>query len=143
MSTKQKDKNKYMKKNLTQNEILKQNQDKNANKGRKTIFSLILSGLPNFNNKFINKNIRKIFEKCENFKNAKLIDKNLLKLDKGKSFFYKGCESLLTMNNNSNNNNIHIIDLLKYDELYEKKYGFKKRNNSAINKPSISLSKLN
>jgi len=143
MSTKQKDKNKYMKKNLTQNEILKQNQDKNVNKGRKTIFSLILSGLPNFNNKFINKNIRKIFEKCENFKNAKLIDKNLLKLDKGKSFFYKGCESLLTMNNNSNNNNIHIIDLLKYDELYEKKYGFKKRNNSAINKPSISLSKLN
>ena len=120
---------------------MKHKEDKNAFKEQNSIFSLILNGLPNFNNPYINNNIRT--KNCEEFKNAKLIDKNLLKLSKEKSFFYKGCESLLTMNNNNYKNNfIPIIDLLKYDEVYEQKYGFKKRNFSAISKPKISLTKL-
>ena len=124
-------KNKHRKKILSKDKLIKQKEDINSHKEEKSIFSLILNGLPNFNNKFINQNL-KLSKKCENFKNAKLIDKNLLKLSKGKSFFYKGCESLLTMNNYSNNNCIPVIDLLRYDELYEQKYGIKKRNFSAI-----------
>ena len=134
-------KNKNIKRQLSKDKLMKHKEDKNAFKEQNSIFSLILNGLPNFNNPYISKNIRT--KNCEEFKNAKLIDKNLLKLSKEKSFFYKGCESLLTMNNNNYNNNyIPIIDLLKYDEVYEQKYGFKKRNFSAITKPKISLTKL-
>ena len=138
---------KSIKKNLSQNKLKdnKDNKDKKKNNKRKSIFSLILNGVPDFNNQYLTKNIKlkKVNKQYDYFKNAKLIDKNILKLPKEKSFFYKGCESLLTMNNNENSNNIPIIDLLKYDKLYEKKFFLKKRNNSAVNKPNISLSKLN
>ena len=138
---KDKDKNKYIHKKLNKDKLMKNKEDKNDFKKQNSIFSLILNGLPNFDNPFINNNIRT--KNCEEFKNAKLIDKNMLKLSKEKSFFYKGCESLLNMNNiNYNNNYIPIIDLLKYDEVYEQKYGFKKRNYSAKSKPKISLSNL-
>ena len=125
-----KNKNKYKKKKVNKDKSMIQKEDINANKEEKSIFSLILNGLPNFNNKLINQNL-KHSKKCENFKNAQIIDKNLIKLSKERSFFYKGCESLLTMNNNPDNNFIPIIDLLRYDELFELKYGVKKRNFSA------------
>jgi len=135
---------KDMKKHLSLNK-LKDKKDKKNNNERKSIFSLVLNGVPDFNNQYLSKNInlKKVNIKHDCFKNAKLIDKNILKLPKEKSFFYKGCESLLTMNNNESNNNIPVIDLLKYDKSYEKKFFLKKRNNSAVNKPNISLSKLN
>lgn len=123
-------KNKYKKKKVNKDKSMIQKEDINANKEEKSIFSLILNGLPNFNNKFINQNL-KHSKKCENFKNAQIIDKNLIKLSKERSFFYKGCESLLTMSNNPDHNFIPIIDLLRYDELFELKYGVKKRNFSA------------
>lgn len=57
--------------------------------------------------------MNKISKKCDCFKNAKFINKDMLKLPKEKLFFYKGYESLLTINNNNNNNDfIPIIDLL-------------------------------
>lgn len=123
-------KNKYKKKKINKDKSMIQKEDINTNKEEKSIFSLILNGLPNFNNKFINQNLKHL-KKCENFKNALIIDKNLIKLSKERSFFYKGCESLLTMSNNPDQNFIPIIDLLRYDELFELKYGVKKRNFSA------------
>ena len=133
---------KNMKKNLSHDKLMKHKEDTNIYKSNNSIFSLILNGLPTFNNKYLSQNIKGIPKKCDYFKNAKLIDKNLLKLPKEKSFFYKGCESLLTMNNNIYNNKIPIIDLLKYDKIYEKNYIFKKRNNSAINKTKINMNNL-
>ena len=141
-SSKKKIKN--MKRNLSQNK-LKEKKDKKRNNERKSIFSLVLNGVPDFNNQYLNKNInlKKEHKKYDYFKNAKLIDKNLLKLPKEKSFFYKGCKSLLTMNNKENKSTIPVIDLLKYDKLFEQKFFLKKRNHSAanINKPKMNLSK--
>ena len=137
-SPKKKIKLKIFKKSLSQNKLNNSKEKVKHHKDRKSIFSLVLNGVPDFNNKYINKNINmnKISKKCDCFKNAKFIDKDMLKLPKEKLFFYKGCESLLTINNNNNNNDfIPIIDLLKYDKIYEKKCGFKKRNLSAVNKP--------
>ena len=128
------------KKNFSEEKVIRSNK-KNLDKSKNSIFSLILNGLPHFNNKLINENIRENSKNCDSFKNAKLIDRNLLKIPKEKSFFYKGCESLLSMENNKNNNYIPIIDLLKYDELYEQKFGIK-RNHSAGNKLSKELFKL-
>ena len=135
---------KNMKQNLSKNK-LKDKKEKKQNKERKSIFSLVLNGVPDFSNQYLNKNInlKKVNKKYNCFKNAKLIDKNILKMPKEKLFFYKGCESLLTMNDNKNNSMIPVIDLLKYDKSYEKKIFLKKRNHSAANKPNISLSKLN
>ena len=133
-------KKKIFKKSYTEENLMKPKK-KQIEKLRNSIFSLVINGLPHFNNKLINDNIREYTKICDSFKNAQLIDKNLLKIPKEKSFFYKGCESLLTIENNKNNTNIPIIDLLKYDEIYEKKFGIK-RNHSAINQLSKKLYKL-
>ena len=139
-----KKKNKNIKKNLSQNiqKGKKDKKDKKRNNERKSIFSLVLNGVPDFNNQYLNKkiNLNKVHKKYDYFKNAKLIDKDLLKIPKEKYFFYKGCESLLTMNNNENKSTIPVIDLLKYDKLYEKNFFLKKRNHSAVN---INKAKMN
>jgi hypothetical protein len=144
-SSKKKIKN--IKKNLSQNILKgkkdkKDKKDKKRNNERKSIFSLVLNGVPDFNNQYLNKkiNLNKVHKKYDYFKNAKLIDKDLLKIPKEKNFFYKGCESLLTMNNKENKSIIPVIDLLKYDKLYEKKFFLKKRNHSAVN---INKAKMN
>ena len=137
-----KDKNKNIKKQLNKDKLMKQKEDIEVNEEGKSIFALILNGLPNYNNENINTNFKNP-KNCENFNKVKLIDKNLLKLSKKRAFFYKGCKSLLTMNNDCKIKNfIPIIDLLKYDELYEQNFGITKRNYSAMNKSKISLSKI-